>query len=94
MSMEESIRRIVREENEKHLSDIKRLLESHGYIEGPRILTVPEAAEFLRIGRTATYELCQQSEYNGFPCFREGNRVRIPYSALVNWIDQQTKQAI
>mgnify|MGYP001163261047 FL=1 len=94
MSMEEAIRRIIREENERHLQDIKKLLETHGYKEVPRFLTVPEAAEILRIGRTAAYELCQQSEHNGFPCIRDGHKIRIPYNALMNWIDQQTNQAI
>lgn len=94
MSFKDVIRQIIREENEKHLKDIERLLESHGYQEAPRFLTVPEAAEILRIGRTSTYELCQQSEHNGFPCIRDGNKIRIPYSALMNWIDQQTKQSI
>lgn len=94
MTMEEMIRQIVREENEKHLDDIKYLLESHGYNETPRFLTVPEAAEILRFGRTKTYELCQQKEYNGFPCFMEGNKILIPYTALMNWIDQQMKQVI
>lgn len=92
--MEEAIRRIIREENEKHLQDIKHLLDKHGYNEVPRFLTVPEAAEILRIGRTATYELCRKSEYNGFPALREGNKIRIPYTALMNWIDQETKQVI
>lgn len=92
--MEEALRRIIREENEKHLQDIKRLLESHGYNAVPRFLTVPEAAEILRIGRTRTYELCRQSEHNGFPAIRDGNKIRIPYTALMNWIDQQTNQAI
>lgn len=94
MSMEEAIRRIVREENEKHLDDIKYLLSSHGYNEVPRMLKVPEAAKILRIGITATYELCHQAEVNGFPCFREGNRIRVPYNALVDWIDQQTKDVV
>ncbi|MGM8212599.1 helix-turn-helix domain-containing protein [Virgibacillus sp. W0430] len=92
--MEEVIRQIVREENEKHLQDIKHLLESHGYNEVPRFLTVKEAAQILRFGITRTYELCQQSEFNGFPALRDGNRIRIPYTAMMNWIEQQTKQAI
>lgn len=94
MSFEETIRQIIREENEKHLEDIERLLNSHGYKEAPRFLKVPEAAEILRIGRTATYELCRQSEHNGFPAIKEGQKIRIPYNALMNWIDQQTNQAI
>ncbi|WP_202882518.1 helix-turn-helix domain-containing protein [Gracilibacillus saliphilus] len=89
MSMEESIRQIIREENEKHLENIKELLQSHGYKESPRFLTVREAAEILRIGRNATYELCHQSEHNHFPVIREGNKIRIPYTALMNWIDKQ-----
>lgn len=94
MSMEEMIRKIVREENEKHLEDVKYLLSSHGYNETPQMLKVPEAAKVLRIGVTATYELCHQSEANGFPCFREGNRIRIPYNALIDWIDENSKQVI
>lgn len=94
MTFEDTIRQIIREENEKHLQDIKVLLESHGYKEAPRFLKVKEAAEILRIGITATYELCRQSEHNGFPAIREGSKIRIPYTALMNWIDQQTKQAI
>ncbi|WP_051681327.1 helix-turn-helix domain-containing protein [Virgibacillus alimentarius] len=94
MSMEESIRQIIREENKKHLEDIKELLSQHGYHETPRFLKVPEAAEILRIGLNATYELCKQSEHNGFPCIREGQKIRIPYTALMQWIEQQTNQAI
>lgn len=93
MTMEENFRQIIQEENQKHLKDIKRLLESHGYHEAPRFLKVPEAAEILRIGITATYELCHQSEINGFPSVRQGKHIRIPYTALMNWIDQQAQQA-
>lgn len=89
MTLEDTIRQIVKEENNEHLKDIEKLLESHGYHETPRFLKVPEAATILRIGKTATYELCQQSNENGFPCIRDGNKIRIPYSALMNWIEQQ-----
>ncbi|WP_096269471.1 helix-turn-helix domain-containing protein [Paucisalibacillus globulus] len=94
MTFEDTIRQIIREENEKHLQDIKVLLESHGYKEVPRFLKVQEAAKILRIGITATYELCRQSEHNGFPAIREGKKIRIPYTSLMNWIEQQAKQAI
>lgn len=94
MTFEDTIRQIIREENEKHLQDIKTLLESHGYQQAPRLLTVQEAAKILRMGTTSTYELCRQSEYNGFPAIREGKKILIPYSALMNWIEQQAKQAI
>ncbi|WP_174615248.1 helix-turn-helix domain-containing protein [Virgibacillus ihumii] len=94
MSFEDTIRQIVREENEKHLNNIKKLLKEHGYQEAPRLLKVPEAAQILRIGRTATYELCHQSEHNGFPCIREGNKIRIPYTSLMNWVEEQTKDVV
>lgn len=96
MTMEETFRQIVREENEKHLEDIKNLLSSHGYQEAPRLLTVPEAAKILRMGRTATYELCRQKQSTGFPAFQdvEGGPIRVPYNSLMNWIDQQTKEVI
>jgi len=87
------IRKIIREENEKHLEDIKGLLSQHGYNEVPRFLKVPEAAEILRIGINAAYELCRQSEHNGFPAIRDGQKIRIPYTALMNWIEQQTNQS-
>ncbi len=96
MSMEEVIRQIVREENEKHLYDIQSLLESHGYNAVPRFLKVKEAAKIMRMGITATYELCRQKEFNGFPAFQdtEGGQIRIPYTALMNWIDQQIKDVV
>lgn len=94
MSIEDTIRKIIREENERHLQDIEKLLHSHGYKEAPRFLTVPEAAEMLRIGRSSTYELCRQSEYNGFPAIKEGKKIRIPYNALINWIDNRIKSGI
>lgn len=90
MFIEESIRQIIREENEKLLEDIEKLLHSHGYKTTPRFLTVTETAEILRIGRTATYELCRQSKHNNFPALKEGYKIRIPYNRLMEWIDKQT----
>lgn len=92
MSFEETIRQIVREENQKHLNDIGQLLDAHGYHEVPRFLKVEEAAKILRIGRNRAYQLCDQS--NGIPCIRDGNKIRIPYTALMNWIEQQANKAI
>ena len=89
--MEESIRKIIQEENEKHLKDIEQMLIDYGYKETPKFLKVREAAEILRIGINATYELCNQAEYNGFPAIREGSKIRIPYNALMNWIEQRSK---
>lgn len=94
MSFEDVIRQIIREENQKHLNDIKQLLESHGYQEAPKMLKPKEAAKILDKGVTATYDLCHHAERNGFPVIRDGERFKIPYHALMNWIDEQTKQVI
>lgn len=94
MSMEQSIRQIMREENEKHLQDIKTLLESHGYQEAPKTLSVKEAASIIGFGITKTYEMIHRGDETGFPFIRDGGRIIIPYTSLMNWIDQQTNQAI
>ena len=51
------------------------------------LLTIPEAAKFLRIGRSAAYELARRFEATGgaerLPCVRIGDRLlRIPVDAL------------
>ena len=94
MSMEDVIRQIIKEENEKHLQDIKTLLDSYTSDDRPKTLSVKEAAEILGFGINKTYEMVQQAEYNGFPCIRDVNRIRIPYSALMNWMNQKANQAI
>lgn len=94
MSFEESIRQIIREENEKHLVDIKQLLESHGYHEAPRTMSVKEAAAILGFGITKTYEMIQRAEYTGFPFIRDGHKIRVPHTALMNWLEQSSKHAI
>lgn len=57
-------------------------------------LTVKEAAKILRIGITSTYELCHQSEYNGFPCIRDGNKIRIPYNLFLKWIEDNATSRV
>lgn len=94
MSFEDTIRQIIQEENKKHLSDIKQLLESHNYQEAPRTLSVREASALLGFGVTKTYEMIQRAEHTGFPFIRDGHKNRIPYTALINWMDQQAKQVI
>lgn len=95
MSMEESIRRIVREENEKHLDDIKCLLDSYLHEEDePKTLSVKEASAILGFGINKTYEMIQQAESTGFPHIRDGSRIRIPYQAFVYWMNETAKQVI
>lgn len=51
------------------------------------LLTIPEAATFLRIGRSAAYDLARRFEATGgdegIPCVRIGRRLlRVPLDAL------------
>ena len=51
------------------------------------LLTIPEAARFLRIGRSAAYDLARRFEATGgnegIPCVRVGGRLlRVPVDAL------------
>jgi excisionase family DNA binding protein len=46
----------------------------------PAFLTVPEAAQVLRIGRSAAYEAAQRGE---LPTVRFGRRLRVPRQALL-----------
>ena len=94
MSMEEMIRQIVREENEKHLQDIKRLLESYSLNDEPKTISVKEAAKILGFGVNKTYEMIHQAEHTGFPHIRDGNRIRIPYQAFIAWMNERARQVI
>jgi hypothetical protein len=51
------------------------------------LMSIPEAAKFLRIGRSAAYELARRFEATGgsegLPCVRIGDRLlRVPVDAL------------
>lgn len=52
-------------------------------MDGPLLLTVPEAAELLRLSRNGTYELIARGE---IPSIRLGRSIRVPRSALDAWL--------
>lgn len=49
----------------------------------PVIMTVPEMARYLRIGRNNAYDLVKEQ---GFPALRFGRQIRIPLNALNEWM--------
>ncbi|MEM3486066.1 MAG: helix-turn-helix domain-containing protein [Candidatus Methanomethyliaceae archaeon] len=53
------------------------------------LLTVPEVAKLLGIGRNTAYELIYR---RGFPVIRFGRAVRIPRQALLEWITEEAKR--
>ncbi|MEK4883436.1 helix-turn-helix domain-containing protein [Bacillus sp. FSL W8-0223] len=87
MSFEDTIRKIIREENERHLEEIRKLLQSYGVQEQAKLLKVDEAAKILKMGKSSVYELARHSD---FPAIRDGRKVRIPYTALMQWIEKKS----
>lgn len=53
--------------------------------EGPMLLTVPQAARLLGLGRDTTYNLCHRRD---FPAIRIGRAVRINKAGLQDWLDR------
>ena len=49
----------------------------------PAILTVPQLAEFLGIGRNAAYDLARS---NQIPVLKIGNTIRIPRHAVLKYL--------
>jgi excisionase family DNA binding protein len=54
----------------------------------PGLLKVEEAAKFLALGRSKTYELIARGE---LPVVRIGRSVRVPRSALQAWIEAKSE---
>ena len=51
----------------------------------PLLLTVPQTAELLQIGRDTAYQLTHRE---GFPAIRIGRSVRINRNLLQDWLDK------
>jgi hypothetical protein len=63
----------------------------------PVLMTIEEAAAFLRIGRSAAYELGRQwrasNGETGIPVINFGRSLRVPRGALAQLIDRKTSAA-
>jgi len=57
------------------------------YDELPLMLSVPDVAEVLGIGRANAYELVRSE---GFPAIKIGNRIIVPKDEFISWIKSQT----
>jgi excisionase family DNA binding protein len=53
------------------------------------LLRIPEAAQRLALGRSTVYELIAKGE---LPVVRVGAAVRVPASALSDWVERQTSE--
>ena len=54
--------------------------------QAPALITVPEAARRLAIGRTLTYELIAANE---LPCVRIGRAIRVPAEAIEAFVERR-----
>lgn len=53
------------------------------------LLTIPQAAELLKVSRSFAYQLAQQG---AIPTVRIGRVVRIPAAGLENWVRRNTRE--
>jgi excisionase family DNA binding protein len=56
----------------------------------PLLLTIPQVAAVLNLGRTKVYELIDREQ---LPVVRFGRAVRVSLVALQTWLEQREKQA-
>ncbi len=54
----------------------------------PHMLTIPEVAAMLKIGRTKVYGLIKS---DNFPIVQIGSAKRVPIAALNEWLKQRQK---
>lgn len=68
------------------------LMESAKNTSSPLLLlSVPEVAKTLGLGRTKVYELIARE---GLPVVRFGRAVRVSMVSLQQWIEQREKQSV
>ena len=63
--------------------------KTHVYLDRP-LLTIPETAEYLGIGKTLTWQLVQQGV---LPSVRLGRLVRVPRARLDAWLASEDAAA-
>jgi excisionase family DNA binding protein len=56
----------------------------------PLLLTIPEVAVMLRLGRTKVYELMATE---GLPFVKLGAAKRVPVASLQRWVEQRERQS-
>ena len=55
----------------------------------PLMLSVPQVADVLGIGRTNAYELVKEKD---FPSLKIGSRIVIPRDKFIQWIDEKVSE--
>jgi len=55
------------------------------------VMTLPEAAEYLRISKSTLYALAQRGEV---PCKKVGRRWRFSRNALDRWLQEDGTEAV
>ncbi len=54
----------------------------------PEILKVPDIARYLRISKSAAYELAHEDD---FPTLIMGRKIRVRRESFLSWLDEQEK---
>ena len=59
------------------------------YDELPLMLSVPQVADVLGIGRTNAYELVKEKD---FPSLNIGSRIVVPKDKFIQWIEEKVSE--
>ncbi len=65
--------------------------EAAALAQKPLLLTVPEAARLLHLGRNSAYELVARRQ---LPAVRFGRAIRIPRAALEAWLERAALDSV